>query len=223
MRECRRTRVRFPAAPLETSWSEPPRSGQFPFSSTSDTRLAGRKTQEIGPNYQCPQGHAGQARLLKRMDPLQQRGRPAKGNSFHDRIWQPAVKRTWSSVDEEDPTIDNSVRILRPRIHDLRHTCATWLPTSRPDARLMSSNTVSVHREPNLGYAPAIQNRELSRGKDFREIWAIDLDGSAPNVDPSSSIMKLPRFHSCPVLPRRALTGRVEFGEDGFRYAPELA
>jgi integrase len=90
------------------------------------------------------------------MDPLQQRGRPVKGNGFHDRIWQPAVKRTWSSVDEEDPTTDKSVRILRPRIHDLRHTCATWPSTSRPDARLSSSRAVSALNELQLGYVLAI-------------------------------------------------------------------
>lgn len=59
---------------------------------------------------------------------LNKAGRPVKGNGFHDRIWQPAVGRAWPSVDEEgDPITDKSVRILRPRIHDLRHTCASWL------------------------------------------------------------------------------------------------
>jgi len=59
---------------------------------------------------------------------LNKAGRPVKGNGFHDRIWRPAVERTWPSIDEEgNPTTDKSVRILRPRIHDLRHTCASWL------------------------------------------------------------------------------------------------
>jgi integrase len=54
--------------------------------------------------------------------------RPVKGNGFHDRIWRPAVERTWPSVDRDgNPIIDKSVPILRPRIHDLRHTCASWL------------------------------------------------------------------------------------------------
>ncbi len=59
---------------------------------------------------------------------LNKAGRPVKGNGFYDRIWRPAVERTWPSVDENgNPIIDRSVPILRPRIHDLRHTCASWL------------------------------------------------------------------------------------------------
>lgn len=59
---------------------------------------------------------------------LNKAGRPVKGNGFHDRVWRPAVERTWPSVDGDgNPIVDKSVPILRPRIHDLRHTCASWL------------------------------------------------------------------------------------------------
>lgn len=55
-------------------------------------------------------------------------GRPVKGNGFHDRVWSGAVKKTWPSRDENgEPPTDKRVRILRPRIHDLRHTCASWM------------------------------------------------------------------------------------------------
>jgi integrase len=40
-------------------------------------------------------------------------GGPVRGNGFHDRVWQPAVTRA-----KLDP---------RPRVHDLRHTCASWM------------------------------------------------------------------------------------------------
>ncbi|MCU1697340.1 MAG: hypothetical protein JWR34_3403 [Mycobacterium sp.] len=40
-------------------------------------------------------------------------GRPVRGNGFHDRVWSPAVERA-----KLDP---------KPRIHDLRHSCATWM------------------------------------------------------------------------------------------------
>ncbi len=55
-------------------------------------------------------------------------GRPVKGNGFYDRVWRPAVERTWPSADEEGRAIgDTPVPMLRPRIHDLRHTCASWM------------------------------------------------------------------------------------------------
>jgi integrase len=59
---------------------------------------------------------------------LNKAGRPVRGNGFHDRIWQHAIERTWPSVsDNGEPITDKSVPILCPRIHDLRHTCASWL------------------------------------------------------------------------------------------------
>jgi integrase len=59
---------------------------------------------------------------------LNKAGRPVKGNGFHDRIWRPAVERTWPSVNEAgNPVTDKSMPLMRPRIHDLRHTCASWL------------------------------------------------------------------------------------------------
>jgi integrase len=59
---------------------------------------------------------------------LNKAGRPVKGNGFQDRVWRPAVERTWPSVDASGDLFTNRpVPILRPRIHDLRHTCASWL------------------------------------------------------------------------------------------------
>jgi integrase len=59
---------------------------------------------------------------------LNKAGSPAKGNGFHDRIWRPAVERTWPTVNgATNPASDKSPRMLRPRIHDLRHTCASWM------------------------------------------------------------------------------------------------
>ncbi|MDT5150028.1 MAG: hypothetical protein QOI01_1761 [Mycobacterium sp.] len=45
-------------------------------------------------------------------------GRPVRGNGFHDRVWSPAVE-----LAELDP---------KPRIHDLRHSCATWMVLAGP-------------------------------------------------------------------------------------------
>ncbi|QBP31625.1 tyrosine integrase [Mycobacterium Phage Niklas] len=41
------------------------------------------------------------------------RGGPVRHNNFHDNHWQPALKRAGLDV--------------HPRVHDLRHTCASWL------------------------------------------------------------------------------------------------
>jgi integrase len=40
-------------------------------------------------------------------------GGPVRSHGFHDRVWGPAIKRS-----KLDPP---------PRIHDLRHTCASWM------------------------------------------------------------------------------------------------
>ena len=40
-------------------------------------------------------------------------GRPVRSNGFHNRVWRPAVARAGLNP--------------RPRVHDLRHTCASWL------------------------------------------------------------------------------------------------
>lgn len=60
---------------------------------------------------------------------LNKAGTFVKGNGFHDRVWQPAVEKTWPTKDSDGnpikPTPDTP--ILTPRIHDLRHTCASWL------------------------------------------------------------------------------------------------
>ncbi len=52
-----------------------------------------------------------------------------KGNGFHDRVWSAAVEKTWPTKDAEGNPLKSTPEapILKPRIHDLRHTCASWL------------------------------------------------------------------------------------------------
>ena len=54
-------------------------------------------------------------------------GRPVRGNGFHDRVWSPAVERVWPSRDADGNPIPKEKLPFRPRIHDLRHSCATWM------------------------------------------------------------------------------------------------
>ena len=52
-----------------------------------------------------------------------------KGNGFHDRVWSAAVEKTWPTKDAEGNPLKSTPEapILKPRIHDLRHTCASWM------------------------------------------------------------------------------------------------
>jgi len=55
-------------------------------------------------------------------------GGPVRSHGFIRRVWAPAVNRAWPSVDEHgQPISDPAIEVLRPRIHDLRHTAASWL------------------------------------------------------------------------------------------------
>ena len=58
-------------------------------------------------------------------------GRPVNNTGFRDRVWRRAVERTWPAAGKDgNPIGGTPVPILRPRIHDLRHTCATWMVTA---------------------------------------------------------------------------------------------
>jgi integrase len=54
-------------------------------------------------------------------------GGPVRGNGFHERVWQPAVEKVWPSVDADGKPNPPEKQTPRPRIHDCRHTCASWL------------------------------------------------------------------------------------------------
>lgn len=51
-------------------------------------------------------------------------GGPVRSHGFIRRVWAPAVNRAWPSVDSDGKEITNP---LRPRVHDLRHSNASWL------------------------------------------------------------------------------------------------
>jgi integrase len=54
-------------------------------------------------------------------------GGPVRAQGFSSRVWAKAVERAWPSTDADGkPVKDRSRVVLRPRIHDLRHTNASW-------------------------------------------------------------------------------------------------
>ena len=53
-------------------------------------------------------------------------GGPVRAHGFHARVWRSAVARSGL-----DPT---------PRIHDLRHTCASWMIAARVPAKVIQEH-----------------------------------------------------------------------------------
>lgn len=51
-------------------------------------------------------------------------GGPVRPVNFRANVWWPAVERAWPSRDGSGQVIEDA---MKPRVHDLRHTCASWL------------------------------------------------------------------------------------------------
>lgn len=51
-------------------------------------------------------------------------GGPVRAQGFYSRVWVPALERSWPSRDADGNEIKNP---LRPRVHDLRHSAASWM------------------------------------------------------------------------------------------------
>jgi integrase len=51
-------------------------------------------------------------------------GGPVRAQGFHSRVWSPALQRAWPPVDADGNEIKDP---LRPRVHDLRHSTASWM------------------------------------------------------------------------------------------------
>jgi len=55
-------------------------------------------------------------------------GRPIRNNTFWATHWTPAINKAHNPVDSEDEPDPHALRLTkRPRIHDLRHTHASWM------------------------------------------------------------------------------------------------
>lgn len=54
-------------------------------------------------------------------------GGPVRGNGFHGRVWQPALDKVWPTTGPDGKPLPPEKMPRHPRIHDCRHTCASWL------------------------------------------------------------------------------------------------
>jgi integrase len=87
------------------------------------------------------------------------RGNPVQSKSFHQDIWTPAVRRADLG--------------FRPRIHDLRHTCATWMIADGADPKVVQEQlgheTVAMTMKI---YAHATRTRHVEAARKMRDILA---------------------------------------------------
>lgn len=54
-------------------------------------------------------------------------GGPVRAQGFFARVWRPALERAWPSMDQNGQPVKDQSTVLRPRVHDLRHSCASWM------------------------------------------------------------------------------------------------
>jgi hypothetical protein len=91
-------------------------------------RLGSTKTKKGVRTINVPKSVLDcQARLLERVPVREPRRRSGTSAGLLRPSTGPALKRAWPSVDGEDEPVKGGSKVLRPRIHDLRHTCASWM------------------------------------------------------------------------------------------------
>lgn len=90
-------------------------------------RLGSRKTKKGVRTINVPKSVLDKLDFSNEFLFVNRAGGPVRAQGFFARVWVPALKRAWPSVDGEDEPVKGGSKVLRPRIHDLRHTCASWM------------------------------------------------------------------------------------------------
>ena len=87
-------------------------------------------------------------------------GHPVRSNGFHHRVWRPAVARAGL-----DP---------RPRVHDLRHTCASWLVAAGTPLPVVQAHLGHESIQTTITAYTHLDRRSMSAAAD---VMAQALDG----------------------------------------------
>ncbi|WP_099251772.1 site-specific integrase [Mycobacterium sp. shizuoka-1] len=86
--------------------------------------LGTTKTRKSKRTINVPKSVLARLDLTNEFVFVNREGRPVRQHGFSARVWSPAVEKAWPSRDKDGREYKNP---LRPRVHDLRHTCASWM------------------------------------------------------------------------------------------------
>jgi integrase len=104
---------------INRSWKQDSASGGY--------RLGATKTKKGNRTISVPSSTLAKLDLSNEYVFTNRTGGPVRAQGFSARVWAPAVQRAWPAVDADGKPVTDLSKVLRPRIHDLRHTCASWL------------------------------------------------------------------------------------------------
>lgn len=94
-----------------------------------------------------------------------------KSNGFHDRVWSAAVERTWPTKDADGNPLKSTPEapIIKPRIHDLRHTCASWLVLAGVPLPVVQQHLGHESIDTTIGLYSHIDRRSMAVAADVIE------------------------------------------------------
>jgi integrase len=101
-------------------------SRSWKYGGSGGYRLGATKTNKSRRTINMPKSVLAKLDLSNEWVFVNRDGGPVRIHGFTRRVWAKAVERAWPAVDAEGNPV-SPAKILRPRIHDLRHTCASWL------------------------------------------------------------------------------------------------
>jgi integrase len=104
---------------ISRSWKQDHHAGGY--------RLGATKTRKGNRTINVPKSTLDKLDYSNEFLFVNRDGGPVRSQGFSARVWAKAVVRAWPLVDADGKPVKDRSKILRPRIHDLRHTNASWL------------------------------------------------------------------------------------------------